>query len=44
LWLGTTLPSGEVAIMMEDPTGGGPAVWERAWREAVPKTIADHAV
>jgi hypothetical protein len=42
LWLGTTLPSGEVAVMMEDPTGE-PAAWEREWRAAVGKMIGRHA-
>jgi len=42
LWLGTTLPSGDIAIRMEDPTGE-PEAWEREWRACTAKTIAGHA-
>lgn len=42
LWLGTTLPNGEAAIMLEDPTGE-PATWEQEWRAAVRKAISVHA-
>jgi hypothetical protein len=43
LWLGTTLPNGEIAVMMEDPASGEPAAWEQEWRAAVRKAIAAHA-
>jgi hypothetical protein len=43
MWLGTTLPSGEIAIAMADPTNGESAAWEQEWRAAVRKAISAHA-
>jgi hypothetical protein len=43
LWLGTTLPNGEVSVTMETPTEAVPATWEAEWRAAMSKTIARHA-
>jgi hypothetical protein len=40
LWLGTTLPSSEVAVMMESPADGLPAQWEAEWRDTVGKIIS----